>query len=124
MRRNNAKLDSVQIQDSNLPTQARFLVAASLLNPKILRSLRELSSAQTRLPTQRELRRWAGQWNIEADWVVEWAAHTVKWQREGPNRRWERFFHPRWSPRSRSERAPATIDEVMKRRLGAIDFGN
>ena len=55
----NAKIDSLRSADTNLPLQARFLAAVSGLNPEILKSLRELSKAQTRLPTQRELKRWA-----------------------------------------------------------------
>jgi hypothetical protein len=72
----------------------------------------------------REVKLWARRWHIEADWVVEWAAHTVKWQRQGPNRRWERFYHPLWSPTSRFERRPPTIDVVIKRRLAAFEFGD
>lgn len=120
---NKGKRDQVQTADLNLPVQARFLTAISRLNPGVLLSLRELSNRQTWLPTSRQLKQWARQWNLKADWIIEWAAHTIKWQREGPSRRWDRFFHPRWSPSSRSERVPATIDEVMKRRLGGIDFG-
>lgn len=120
----NAKIDSLRSADTNLPVQARFLAAVSGLNPEILQSLRELSKAQTRLPTQRELKRWAGRWNLGAEWVIDWVAETIKWQREGPNRRWDRFYHPRWSPRSRFERRPPTIDAVIKRRVEAIDFGD
>ena len=113
-----AKVDGVQIEYANLPAQARFLAAISQLNAKVLLSLKELSDAQTRPPTRRALKLWARRWNIEADWVVEWAAHTVEWQRRGPNKRWERFFHPLWSPTSRFERRPPTIDVVIKRRVG------
>ena len=118
-----AKVDGIQIEDWNLPVQARFLAAVSLLNPEVLLSLKEVSEAQTRLPTRRALKMWARRWNIEADWIVEWAAHTVEWQRKGPNRCWERFFHPRWSLTSRFERRPPNIDMVIKRRIGAVDFG-
>jgi predicted DNA-binding protein YlxM (UPF0122 family) len=119
-----AKPDGVQSEDTNLPVQSRFLEAVLELKPEILQSLRELSNAQARRPTQRELKRWARRWNIEADWIVEWAAHTVKWQREGRSRRWDRFHHPRWSLRSRWERRPPTIDQMIKRRVGGADFGD
>jgi hypothetical protein len=120
----NIKVDGVQSEYANLPVRARFLAAISQLNADVLLSLKQLSATQARPPTRRELKLWARRWNMETDWIVEWAAQTIKWQREGPNRRWERFFHPPWSPRSRSERAPATLDEIMKGRLGAIDFGS
>jgi len=120
----NAKIEGVQSDDTKLPIQARFLAAISELNADVLLSLKELSATQTRPPTRRQLKIWARRWNIEADWIVEWASHTVEWQRNGPNRRWERFFHPRWSPTSRFERRPPTIDMVIKRRVGAVDFGD
>ena len=120
----NAKLDSVQNEDTNLPVQARFLAAISQLNAGVLLSLKELSDAQTRPPTRRELTLWARRWNLGAEWVIDWVAETIKWQREGPSRRWDRFYHPRWSLRSRSERKPATIDEVIKRRIEGTGFGD
>lgn len=108
----------------NLPTQARFLAAVSLLNPEVLRSLRELSEAQVHLPSRQELKHWAQQWNLTAGWVVEWIHHTVKWQREGPSRRWSQFYHPLWRLRARFERRPVTINEVIQRRIRGIEFGD
>jgi hypothetical protein len=122
--RNKGRRDQVQIADLNLPVQARFLTAISTINPGVLQSLRKLSDAQLRMPTRRELKRWARLWNLEAEWIVEWAAQTVKWQRKGPSRRWDRFYHPRWSPRSRFERRPANINETIQNRVREIDFGN
>jgi hypothetical protein len=110
--------------DSNLPAQARFLYAVSQLNPGVLQSLRKLSDAQTRLPTRQALKQWVRQRNLGAEWVVDWAAHTISWQRNGPSRRWDRFYHPRESLRSRFERKPATINEAIHRRIRGIDFGD
>ena len=111
------KRDQIQNPDGILPVQAHFLTAISQLNPEVLLSLKALSNAQTRSPTRRELKQWARHWNLKADWVVDWVAHTIRWQREGPSRRWDRFYHPRWSLRSRYERKPATINVVIKRRI-------
>ena len=118
------KVDGAQTEFANLPAQARFLAAISQLNGGVLLSLKKLSEAQTRPPTKRELKVWARRWHIEADWVVEWAAHTVRWQRRGPNKRWERFYHSLWSPTSRFERRPPTIDVAIKRRVAAFDFSD
>jgi hypothetical protein len=116
--------DQVLNADRNLPVRARFLTAISVINPGVLQSLGKLSDAQPRMPTRRELKRWARVWNLEAEWIVEWAAQTIKWQRKGPSRRWDRFYHPRWSPRSRFERRPANINETIQNRVREIDFGN
>jgi hypothetical protein len=123
-RRASVKRDQTQNADRSLPIQASFLAAISRLNPGVLLSLKELSRAQTRMPTRRELKRWARLWNLEAEWIIEWAAQTIKWQRKGPSRRWDRFYHPRWSPRSRFERRPANINETIQNRVREIDFGN
>jgi len=98
--------------------------AIARLKPGVLHSLKELSKTQPRSPTRRELKLWARQWNLGAEWAIDWFAHTITWQREGPSRQWDRFYHPRWSLRSRSERKPPTIDEVIKRRIGGADFGD
>jgi hypothetical protein len=119
-----AKRDQILNGDLNLPVRARFLTAIAVINHGVLQSLRKLSDAQPRMPTRRELKRWARQWNLDAEWIIEWAAHTIKWQRKGPSRRWDRFYHPRWSPRSRFERRPATINEAIQNRVREIDFGN
>ena len=108
----------------NLPAQARFLVAVSLLNPEVLRSLRILSDVSIHLPQPHELRNWARRWNLATDWVIDWADHTVRWQRHGPSRRWNQFHHPRWTLRSRYERKPGTINEVLQRRIPDINFGD
>jgi hypothetical protein len=60
-----------QIPIEALPAQAYFLNAVSLLNPEVLRSLRKLSGADTGVPARRELERWARQWHLETDWVIE-----------------------------------------------------
>jgi hypothetical protein len=122
--RGNGRRDKTQIPNEALPAQASFLTAVMLLNPGVLQSLRKLSGSQTRLPARRELKEWARQSNLEADCVIEWVAQTIKWQRNGPSRRWDRFYHPLWSPKSRSERKPPTLNEVMQLRIREIDFGD
>ena len=107
-----------------MPVQARFLAAISQLNPAVLQSLKELTNAQPRLTKRRELKRWARQWNLPPEWVIDWVVHTIRWQREGPSRRWGRFFHPDWSLKSRFERRPATINEAIQSRIRGIDFGD
>ena len=56
--------------------------------------------------------------------MIEWAGHTIKWQRTGPSRRWKQFYHPQWSKRSRYDRAPKTINQAIHLRLGEVDFGS
>jgi predicted DNA-binding protein YlxM (UPF0122 family) len=121
---NGGKRHRIQKAVTNLPVQARFLAAILPLNPAVLQSLKELSNALRRQPQRRELKRWARQWNLSADWLIDWFDYTIEWQRKGPSRRWDRFYHPEWSPRARFERIPTTIDEAIKRRIGGVDFGN
>lgn len=104
-----------------LPTQARFLAAVAQLNPEVLQSLKDLSNAQNRPPARRALKQWARRWSLTADWLIDWSAHTIRWQREEPSRRWDRFYHPQWSLRSRFERKPATIDKCSSVESSAVN---
>ena len=109
------------IDKLQLPTQAHFLYAVSFLNPEVLQSLRKLCESSP--PDTSALMKWSRRWNLACDWMVEWARHTINWQRTGPSGHWGQFYHPRWSLRSRYERAPETINESIHRRLREVNFG-
>lgn len=112
-----------QLVDPSLPAEALFLSEIQRLNPDVLRSLKEVSEARTRQPSQKEVRLWARRWNLDYGWMIEWALHTVSWQRTGPSGRWDRFHHPAWAPASRMARR-FTITDAIRRRISDVDFGD
>ncbi len=76
-----------------------FFDAVNSVQPEALASLRKLSESQPNQPIAAALRAWGRGWNLIGAWCVDWARHTIKWQREGPSRKWRQFYHRAYAPR-------------------------